>query len=225
MTYSYLEISHVQKSYRVGAVQTPVLHDLSLGIPRGSFNAIVGPSGCGKSTLLALIGALDRPDSGSIAIEGIDVARADRSALSEYRRKHVGFVFQSYNLLRSLTALENVEAALQFSSMSASERRARATESLESVGLLGVGAKLPHQLSGGQQQRVAIARAIARRPSLLLADEPTGNLDREAGALVFRTLCDLQRSLGITCLIVTHDPDLAASTDDVIRMLNGRVTA
>jgi putative ABC transport system ATP-binding protein len=230
---AYLDLRRVKKTFRGAgdgtrgekrdAVVTTVLHDLSATFGRGSFTAIIGPSGCGKSTLLALLGALDRPDSGSIRIGDLDLATANGAALSAYRREQVGFVFQSYNLLRSLTAVENVEATLQFLGLSARERRSRAMESLEQVGLPEVAAKLPHQMSGGQQQRVAIARAIARRPALLLADEPTGNLDRESGARVFRCLTDLQRSLAVTCIMVTHDAHLAASADSIVRMLDGAI--
>ena len=226
---AYLDLRHVKKTFRGAgggardAVLTTVLRDVSATFQRGSFTAIVGPSGCGKSTLLALLGALDRADSGSITVGDLDLAAASGSALSAYRRKEVGFVFQSYNLLRSLTAVENVEATLQFLDLSAAQRRRRAMESLEQVGLPEVAAKLPHQMSGGQQQRVAIARAIARRPALLLADEPTGNLDRESGARVFRCLTELQRSLGVTCIMVTHDVHLAASADAIVRMLDGAI--
>jgi putative ABC transport system ATP-binding protein len=220
---AYIELRRVEKSYRLGAVTTPVLHGLSLELARGSFTAILGPSGCGKSTLLVLLGALDRPDAGSIVVAGVDLAAADRAALSEYRRARVGFVFQSYNLLRSLTALENVEASLECIGLTPSAKRARAREALLSLGLAEVAGKFPPQLSGGQQQRVAIARAIARRPALLLADEPTGNLDREAGANVFARLRELQRTLGITTVMVTHDAKLATSADRVVRMRDGRI--
>jgi putative ABC transport system ATP-binding protein len=232
---AYLDLRRVKKTFRGAgagngarkgardAVTTTVLHDLSVTFERGSFTAITGPSGCGKSTLLALLGALDRADSGSITVGDLDLTAASGSELSAYRRKEVGFVFQSYNLLRSLSAVENVEATLQFQGLSARDRRSRAMESLEQVGLPEVAAKLPHQMSGGQQQRVAIARAIARRPALLLADEPTGNLDREAGARVFRCLTELQRSLSVTCIMVTHDAHLAASADAVVRMLDGAI--
>jgi ABC-type lipoprotein export system ATPase subunit len=221
---AYLDLRRVKKSFR-GATETTVLHDVSATFERGSFTAIIGPSGCGKSTLLALLGALDRPDSGSILIGDLDLVTASRSALSAYRRTEVGFVFQSYNLLRSLTAVENVEATLQFLGLSARDRRSRAMESLEQVGLPEVAAKLPQQMSGGQQQRVAIARAIARRPALLLADEPTGNLDRESGERVFQCLVDLQRTLAVTCIMVTHDAHLAASAGSVVRMLDGAIVA
>ena len=230
---AYLDLRRVKKTFRGAgdgartgardAVTTTILHDLSVTFERGSFTAITGPSGCGKSTLLALLGALDRPDSGSITVGDLDLAAASGSELSAYRRKEVGFVFQSYNLLRSLSAVENVEATLQFLGLSARDRRSRAMESLEQVGLPEVAAKLPHQMSGGQQQRVAIARAIARRPALLLADEPTGNLDRESGARVFRCLTELQRALSVTCIMVTHDVHLAASADSVVRMLDGAI--
>ena len=222
---SHVDIRNVKKTFRSGgSVDTEVLRDVSVAFERGSFTALVGPSGSGKSTLLALIGALDRPDSGVIRIGDLDVASADRAALSRFRRTEIGFVFQSYNLLRSLSAVENVEATLQFSGLSAREVRARALGSLAEVGLPDVGAKLPHQLSGGQQQRVAIARAIARRPALLLADEPTGNLDREAGEEVFRCLLELQRSLSVTCIVVTHDDELAARAGRIVRIVDGAVT-
>ncbi len=227
---AYLALRHVQKRFRGGsggadAVLTTVLRDVSVTFERGTFTALTGPSGSGKSTLLALIGALDRADAGAIEIGDLDLTTASRQALSAYRRKDVGFVFQSYNLLRSLTAVENVEATLQFLGMTAAERRARALESLAEVGLPEMAAKLPREMSGGQQQRVAIARAIARRPSLLLADEPTGNLDREAGERVFRCLLELQRSLGVTTIMVTHDVELAESVDHVVRMVDGEVRA
>ena len=221
---AHVDIRNVKKTFGgAGSVATTVLRDVSIAFERGSFNALVGPSGSGKSTLLALIGALDRPDEGVIRIGELDVATADRAALSRFRRTEVGFVFQSYNLLRSLSAVENVEATLQFSGLSAREVRARALSTLEQVGLPDVGKKLPHQLSGGQQQRVAIARAIARRPALILADEPTGNLDREAGDEVFRCLVELQRSFEITCIIVTHDDELAARAGRIVRMVDGTV--
>jgi len=219
----YIELEHVEKSYRLGTVATRALHDLTFSLARGSFNAIVGPSGCGKSTLLTVLGALDRPDGGAARVGDLDLARADAETLTAYRRETIGFVFQSYNLLRSLTALENVEMSLAFSGLSPRDRRARAVESLERVGLAEMAGNLPRQLSGGQQQRVSIARAVARRPALLLADEPTGNLDRESGARVFSCLLDLQRDLGVTCVMVTHDPDLAARADRTIRMHDGRV--
>ncbi|MDB4940843.1 MAG: hypothetical protein JWP97_377 [Labilithrix sp.] len=216
----------MKKTFRSGSggIAT-VLHDVTTTFERGSFTAVTGPSGCGKSTLLALLGALDVPDAGSIEVGGLDLARASQKALSAFRRTQVGFVFQSYNLLRSLSAVENVEATLQGTELSARERRNRALETLAAVGLPDVAAKLPHQLSGGQQQRVAIARAIARRPALLLADEPTGSLDRESGARVFACLTELQRSLAVTTIMVTHDAALAAAADRIVRMQDGAIAA
>ena len=222
-TPAYLALRHVKKTFRESGAATTILHDLDASFERGSFTAIIGPSGCGKSTLLALIGALDRADSGEIVVGDLDLVTANDAALSAYRRQTVGFVFQSYNLLRSLTAVENVEATLQFLGLDAAARRKRALDTLAEVGLPEVGHKLPHQLSGGQQQRVAIARAIARRPALLLADEPTGNLDRESGERVFRSLRDLQRSLGVTTIMVTHDAELAKRVDRTVSMVDGRI--
>jgi ABC-type lipoprotein export system ATPase subunit len=223
---AYLELRDVKKTFcGAGSVVTTVLRDVSVSFERGSFTALTGPSGSGKSTLLALVGALDRPDAGVIRVGDLDVASADRAALARYRRAEVGFVFQSYNLLRSLSAVENVEATLQFCGLSARGVRERAMESLAQVGLLEIAAKLPHQLSGGQQQRVAIARAIARRPALLLADEPTGNLDRGSGAKVLRCLVDLQKSLAVTCIVVTHDAELATSAGRIVRLSDGTVVA
>jgi len=215
----------VEKSYRLGEVVTPVLRGVSVEIARGGLVAIVGPSGCGKSTFLALLGGLDRPDGGELVVDGLDLGRADAPTLCAYRRRQLGFVFQFYNLLPSLTALENVEAGLGFLGLGAGERRRRALEHLERVGLADAAGKFPAQLSGGMQQRVAIARALAREPRLLLCDEPTGNLDQETGARVFDELQALLRTTDTTVLVVTHDPDLAARADRILRMSDGRILA
>lgn len=220
---AYLDVRNVTKGFPSAGGTTLVLRDVSISFARGSFTALTGPSGSGKSTLLALLGALDRPDSGVIRAGDLDLASANRGALERYRRSIVGIVFQQYNLLRSLSAVENVEATLQFAGMSARERRARAMECLDAVGVADGAKKLPHQLSGGQQQRVSIARAVARRPELLLADEPTGSLDRESGAGVLACLTTLQRDLGMTTILVTHDDELAAAADVVVRMTDGRM--
>jgi putative ABC transport system ATP-binding protein len=220
---AYLDVKNVTKGFPSAGGTVLVLRDVSVSFTRGTFTALTGPSGSGKSTLLALLGALDRPDSGVIRAGDLDLATADRAALERYRRSIVGIVFQQYNLLRSLSAVENVEATLQFAGMSARERRARAMECLDAVGIAECAKKLPHQLSGGQQQRVSIARAVARRPELLLADEPTGSLDREAGAGVLACLTALQRDLRMTTILVTHDHELAAAADVVVRMADGRI--
>jgi ABC-type lipoprotein export system ATPase subunit len=223
---AYLDLRNVKKTFRgPSSIVTTALRDVSVSFERGTFSAVVGRSGCGKSTLLALIGALDRPDAGVIRVGDLDIASADRATLAKYRRTEVGFVFQSFNLLRSLSAVENVEATLQFEGLSAREKRAKAMESMEAVGLPELAHKLPDQLSGGEQQRVAIARAIARRPALILADEPTGNLDRESGRRVFQCLADLQKSLAVTCIVVTHDAELAAGAERLVRMDDGTVIA
>lgn len=218
-----VEITGVKKAYRTGAIETLVLRDVSMRFARGSFNAIVGPSGCGKTTLLSLLGALDTADGGSIRIDGLDLVTATPKQVTEYRRRSIGFVFQFYNLLPSLTALENVESSLEFLPMTASQRRSRAMDYLHRVGLDGSASKFPAQLSGGQQQRVAIARALAREPQLLLADEPTGNLDQDTGERVFECMRSLQREIGITTVMVTHDPALADRADDLVRLCDGRV--
>lgn len=218
-----IEISGLRKTYRSGALETPVLRDVSMSFARGSFNAIVGPSGCGKTTLLSLLGALDVADKGIARVDGLDLVKATTAQLTEYRRRSIGFVFQFYNLLPSLTAVENVESSLEFLPMTSAARRTRAMDYLARVGLADSGLKFPAQLSGGQQQRVAVARALSREPKLLLADEPTGNLDQDTGERVFECMRDLQREVGITCVMVTHDAQLAARADTVVRLLDGRV--
>ena len=214
---AYLDLRDVTKSFR--GSDRPVLRGVDLSIPRGELTALVGPSGSGKSTLLALLGALDRADSGVVSVDGLDLTTANRGALARYRQEAVGFVFQTFNLLRSLTAVENVEVTIP------EDRRARALAALAQVGLADHVHKLPHELSGGQQQRVAIARAIARRPALLLADEPTGSLDREAGASVLALFLALRKELGLTCVLVTHDASLAAKADRIVTMADGRVAS
>ena len=209
----------------LGEVATPVLRGVNLQLPAGSFTAIVGPSGCGKTTFLSMLAALDVPDGGTLKVAGIDLRAASQTELEAYRRSTIGLVLQFWNLLPTLSALENVETAIEHLPLSARERRDRATSYLEKVGLLAALGKFPAQMSGGMQQRVAIARALAREPKVLLADEPTGSLDRESGAQVFELIASLQRSLGITCVMVTHDPELAERTGNVVRFEDGQVTA
>jgi putative ABC transport system ATP-binding protein len=187
--------------------------------------AVVGPSGSGKTTFLSLLAALDRPDAGSLVVDGVDLTRLRGRRREVYQREKVGLVLQFFKLLPTLDALENVETALEFLPLSATSRRARAKDYLDRVGLADAAAKFPDQMSGGMQQRVAVARALAREPPLLLADEPTGNLDRESGDQVFELIASLQRSMGITCLMVTHDPALAARCDLVVSFADGRVTS
>jgi ABC-type lipoprotein export system ATPase subunit len=215
----------VTKALRAGDVVTPVLRGVSLTIPRGSFAAIIGPSGCGKTTFLSLLGALDRADGGRLVVDGVDLMGLDGERREAYQREKIGLVLQFFNLLPTLDALENVETALETLPLSAAARRACAMEYLDRVGLADDASKFPAQMSGGMQQRVAVARAVAREPPLLLADEPTGNLDRENAAQVFELIASLQRSMGMTCIVVTHDPALAARCGLVHAFEDGRVRA
>lgn len=218
-----VEIARLEKSYEQGGLRTPILHGVSMAFDRGSFVAIVGPSGCGKTTLLTLLGALDRADSGSIRIDGLELVGASPADLTQYRRRDVGFVFQFYNLLPSLTAVENVESGLEFLPASPAVRRKRAMDYLARVGLADSASKFPAQLSGGQQQRVAVARGLAREPKLLLADEPTGNLDQDTGERVFEVMRSIVRECGVTCVMVTHDHELAMRADAIVPLRDGRL--
>ena len=219
---SLIELTHVEKRY--GTAEQPVyaLRDVSLTVARGEFVAIVGQSGSGKSTLMHCIGCLDRPTAGRCCLDGRDVARLGDRALSQLRSRTIGFVFQRFCLLPELTALENAALPLRYRRIPPAERMARARAALEQVGLGERLAHRPAQLSGGQQQRVAIARALAAEPELLLADEPTGNLDSAAGAAVLRLLRALH-SGGRTVLLITHDPAVAAAAPREVRLQNGEI--
>jgi putative ABC transport system ATP-binding protein len=209
------------RRYKMGDAFVDALRGVDLAIARGEFVALVGPSGSGKSTVLNLIGGLDRPTSGQVWINGTELSASDEQTLTRHRRQHVGFVFQSFNLLSRLTAEENVALPLMFSGVPEKERRSRARVLLERVGL---GPRLTHrptQLSGGEQQRVAIARALVGQPALLLADEPTGNLDTATGAEIMALLKELNQEQGLTLLVVTHDPEVAAFADRVVRLRDG----
>ncbi|MEJ5210650.1 MAG: ABC transporter ATP-binding protein [Burkholderiales bacterium] len=202
-------IRALRKSYRRGAQVVPVLEDISFDIGQGEFLGLMGPSGSGKTTLLNLIAGIDKPDSGSIEVDGIDITRLDEEALAAWRARHVGFIFQFYNLMPVLTALENVELPLTLTGLSRRERRERAALALSMVGLADRMDHYPGQLSGGQQQRVAIARAIITDPTLIVADEPTGDLDRHSGEEILDLLERLNQELGKTIVMVTHDPKAA----------------
>ena len=211
------------RRYKMGDNFVDALQGANLTLTRGEFVALVGPSGSGKSTVLNLIGGLDRPTSGEVWINGTELGSSDERTLTRHRRQHVGFVFQSFNLLSRLTAEENVALPLMFSGVPEKERRARARALLQRVGL---GARLTHrptQLSGGEQQRVAIARALVAQPALLLADEPTGNLDTVTGAEIMGLLKELNQEQGLTLLVVTHDTEVAAFADRVVRLRDGQV--
>lgn len=218
-----IRLEGVTKDYRMGDVIVHALRGLDLEVRRGEFIVLLGPSGSGKTTTLNLIGGLDRPTRGRIVVEGEDITRFDERRLTAYRRHKVGFVFQFFNLIPTLTARENVEFALELVEKDARKVRARAEELLTLVGLSERADHFPSQLSGGEQQRVAIARALANRPPVLLCDEPTGNLDVETGRQVLRVLRDLNRREGATVLLVTHNTAIAPMADRVVRLHNGTI--
>jgi putative ABC transport system ATP-binding protein len=211
------------RRYKMGDAFVDALRGVDLTIAHGEFVALVGPSGSGKSTVLNLIGGLDQPTSGQVWIDGAKLSGSDERTLTQHRRQHVGFVFQSFNLLPRLTAEENVALPLMFCGIPEKERRTRARALLERVGLGPRLAHHPTQLSGGEQQRVAIARALVGQPALLLADEPTGNLDTVIGAEIMSLLKELNREERLTLLVVTHDPEVAAFADRVVKLRDGQV--
>jgi len=212
------------RQYRMGPTIVPAAAGIDLEIARGEAVALVGPSGSGKSTLLNLLGGLDRPTSGEIWVEGENIATASDKRLVAHRRGRIGFVFQSFNLLPYRTALENVEVPLMISGLARSERRERARQLLERVGLGARTDHRPSQLSGGEQQRVAVARALANEPSILLADEPTGNLDSATGTEVMHLLRDLNQG-GLTLIIVTHDTAVAAYANRIVHLRDGKIVS
>ena len=217
-----LTVEHLQKTFSSGDQPVKAVDDVSFKVDTGTFAAIVGKSGSGKSTLLALLGALDRPTGGSIKVNDVDITKLRDHKLTAYRRGDIGFVFQQYNLVPNLTALENVMLPMEFAGMSKAKRRERAQELLKQVGLdEGKQHRTPAHLSGGEQQRVAIARALANRPKLILADEPTGNLDTQTGEQVFALLHNLSRTENVTIVTVTHDLSIAGKCDEVLTIRDG----
>ena len=212
------------KDLPLGSTVVHALRGVELDIYQGEIVGIVGPSGSGKSTLLGLIGGLDRPTSGTVEIDGVDISRMSEDRLTEIRNEKIGFIFQFFNLIPTLTAQENVALPIQFARKARFNPEKRAKELLALLGLKDRAHHRPNQLSGGQQQRVAIARALANNPPLLLADEPTGNLDSESGAIVLEALRSIRQDTGTTVVIVTHDPGLAAQTDRVLTLVDGRIT-
>ncbi|MHC4128640.1 MAG: ABC transporter ATP-binding protein [Planctomycetota bacterium] len=214
-----LVADHLVKAYDRGRVRA--LDGLDLAVDDGEFVSVVGPSGSGKSTLLHMLGALDRPDSGRVLLEGRDLA--ERRRLDRVRARSIGFVFQLHNLLPALTALENVEVPLRALGVGRPERRRRAAALLETVGLGDRLSHRPGELSGGERQRVAVARAVVNEPRVILADEPTGDLDRDAGLRIMELLAELRQARNLTVILVTHDPDLAATAPRTVRILDGRV--
>ena len=219
------KVEHVSRVYKTGDVETSALKDVSISIEAGEFAALVGPSGSGKTTLLQLIGCLDTPSSGKVIIAGQDVSKLNRDRRADTRRAKIGFVFQFFALIPTLTAFENVEMPLLLNGQPAAERSARVQQLLDAVGLKERTHRRPDQLSGGEQQRVAIARALASKPALILADEPTANLDTENGKQVMEIMQRLNRETGVTFVFATHDPRVIAYASRVITLRDGQVTA
>jgi len=217
-----IDIQEVSKVYEMGTVEVHALRGVSLQVAEGEMIAIMGPSGSGKSTLMNIIGCLDQPSSGTYHLDGVEVGRLNDDQLAEIRNSKVGFVFQTYNLLRRTTALANVQLPLIYAG--SAKRRERALEALEAVGLAERANHRPNELSGGEQQRVAIARALVNEPSIILADEPTGNLDSKSGEEILDIFGAMHRERGITVVMVTHDPEVAARAGRIVRLLDGRVS-
>jgi len=217
-----IALKHISRLYRSDEIETTALLDVNLNINRGEFVAIMGPSGCGKSTLLNILGTIDRPTSGAYMFEGADLATMSEAGLADHRANHLGFIFQSFNLVDDLTIRENIELGLLYRKTLSGSRKAMVEEAMDQVGIAHRARHYPHQLSGGQQQRAAIARAIVGSPSLLLADEPTGNLDSENGHQVMEILKSLNAS-GVTVIMVTHSQSQADQASRVVNILDGRM--
>ncbi len=223
MSTPIVEMKDVKKTYRQGKIDVQALRGLDLQVQPGEFVAICGPSGSGKTTALNLIGALDKPTSGSVVVEGQELSGMSRRALSRMRRDRIGFVFQAYNLIPVLTAYENAEAVMALQGSSASERKERVMNLLKEVGLEGMEKRRPHELSGGQQQRVAIARAIASSPAVVLADEPTANVDSATAEKLLDIMGRLNREHGVTFIFSTHDARVMEHARRIVHLVDGRV--
>lgn len=219
-----IKLENISKTYDLGVNKVYALKNINLPVKEGDFTAIMGPSGSGKSTLMNIIGLMDRPTEGRFILDGISTDVLDEKQLSALRNRKIGFVFQNFNLLPRLNALRNVELPLLYAGIGASERRNRAKEALAQVGLASHIAHRPNELSGGQRQRVAIARALINNPSLILADEPTGNLDSASGYEIMELFQKLHQ-LGITIIIVTHEPEIARHTQRVVHFRDGRIVS
>ena len=222
MSEPFVRVTKLRKAFQMGRETVHALAGVDLEIAPNTFSAVVGPSGSGKSTLLYLLGGLDRPTGGKIEVAGQAIDTLDENALAVYRRRTVGFIFQSFNLIPTMTALENVAFPMRFAHIPADQRRSRALELLQQVGLKDRAQHRPTELSGGQQQRVAVARALVNNPQFILADEPTGNLDTHSGLAIMQLLADLHRQ-GRTVLVVTHDARMARFATHTVRLLDGQV--
>jgi putative ABC transport system ATP-binding protein len=220
-----LRVEDLTKVYRVGQVETPALQGVSLEIHRGEFTALAGPSGSGKSTLLHLMGGLDKPSGGEVWLEGERIDLLSRTQLADLRLWNLGFVFQAYNLIPVLTALENAAFVLELRGKPRAEREALALKALQDLGMQDLASRRPNQLSGGQQQRVAVARALAAQPKIILADEPTANLDSKNGLALIEHMRTLNHTQGVTFLFSTHDPRLLERVDRIVRLQDGQIAA
>lgn len=219
-----LTVEHLTRKYSTPEGELAALSDINFSVNNGEFVSIIGKSGSGKSTLLSLLGALDTPTSGSIIVDDVDIAKLPSRKQTAYRAHKIGFVFQHYNLITNLTALENVMLALEYGGLPASKRKVRASTLLNEVGIEdGMQQRKPGKLSGGQQQRISIARALANQPAIILADEPTGNLDSSTGKKIFDLLHTLSRTENTTIIAVTHDLDIAGKTDRTFRLRDGKL--
>ncbi len=223
MSAALIALQGVTKSYFSGGVETRVLHGIDVQVPRGDFVAVMGQSGSGKSTLMNILGCLDQASAGSYLLNGVDTLSLSRAELATIRNRTIGFVFQSFNLIKRMSVAENVALPLIYAGVSRAKAHQKALSELERVGLKDFARRLPNQLSGGQQQRVAIARALVADPPLILADEPTGNLDTQTSVDIMRSLQQLNSERGITILLVTHEPDIAAYAKRLVRLKDGRV--
>ena len=220
-----IELKNLCKSYQVGEMKLDILKHISLTINDGEFVAIMGPSGSGKSTMMNILGCLDRPSSGKYFLDGIDVGKLDSDELAAIRNQKIGFVFQGFNLLSRTSALENVELPMVYAKVPAEERKERAAKALKSVGLGSRMDHQPNQLSGGQQQRVAIARAVVNEAPIIFADEPTGNLDTKMSVEIMELFTKLNRELGRTIILVTHEEDIARYSDRIIKIVDGQINS
>ena len=225
MNHSFIQVQNLHRHFQMGTETVHALDGVDVAIAQGDFMGIVGPSGSGKSTLLYLIGGLDQPTSGEIWVDGTDIAALDENHLAQYRQKSIGFIFQSFNLIPTMTALQNVEFPMIFARVMPHERIERAKHALEMVGLGDRIHHRPTELSGGQQQRVSIARSLVNNPDIILADEPTGNLDSKSGSEVIGILQQLNQTEGRTIIMVTHDQSLLAATTRHLQILDGRILA
>lgn len=220
-----IDVQNLSKVYNLGEVRVNALHDVTLSIERGSFVAIMGPSGSGKSTFVNLLGCLDQPSSGRYWLDGVPVETMDRDQLAAIRNQKIGFIFQTFNLLSRTTALENVELPLLYTEHNVPDVQERAQQALVSVGLSGRELSLPNQLSGGQQQRVAIARALVNNPEILLADEPTGQLDSRTSNEIMAIFQELNRTRGITIILITHSEEIASYAERIVRFRDGEIVS